>query len=173
MRTVRVIVVLGSLGLLPAGAAAADASPEPPPDVACRLQGGAGKVALAGGPRGLVIDLTGVGNQGGLTLSFKHSCPDRLTFRFANLRGMQSFTLTDGKQTYRADTEVGGGKKQTRCDRAGRWVGGAAEAAVVFDVQATPAGHFEVVVTTRGLRPGGEWTAGWMQYFRRKGFADS
>jgi hypothetical protein len=151
----------------------AGASPEPPPDVACRLQG-AGKVLLAGGPRGLVANLTGVGNQGGATLAFGGARPGRVTFRFANLRGMQSFTLTDGKQAYQVSLGWDGGKTTAYFDGAGRRVGSAALAAVTIDMQASPAGGVDVVVATRAAGRGKGVRVDWVTYpVVRLGFTDS
>jgi hypothetical protein len=155
---------------LPAGAWGASASPEPPADVDCKLVLGTGKLTVAGGPRGAVVDVAGANYQGGATLTFKKAPPAQLTFRFANLRGMNSFTFSDGKRTYTGSAPFTNmaGNTAMHWGRNGQLVNSPALAALsmVFEVKA--AGGVEVRVSARDVELGKEVRVNWTQYLMKR-----
>jgi hypothetical protein len=174
----RPLIVLATL-LLAAGAWARgeDVSPEPPPDAACQLSGSAGKAVLTGGPKGIVVDLTGGESylQGKVTLAFKSAPPGRVTFRFANLRTLTSFSFSDGKRVYRFGSGWSGGKDQIHFGADGKPVNSAARAAVSITMHAMKVGSgIEVVVLNRGPDMGKTVEAQWRMFEGRIfGFPDS
>ena len=156
-------------------ARAADALPEPPPDVAARLDSGTGKLTATGSPRGINVEVAGTNDAGSATLTFGRATPSRLTFHFANLRGMHSFTLTDGKNAYQGTFGWNGGKTHAYFDRAGRQVNNAALAAVSITMQSAKAG-VEIAVSARGVELGKNLRVQWVQFnpnVDRFGFKDS
>jgi hypothetical protein len=171
----RPVLVLAALLCAGALSRAADVSPEPPPDVALRPQAGAAKCTLRGGPRGLAVDVVGGGAvfESGATLAFRSAPPRRLTFRFAQMRGLSSFTFTDGTRTCQATLGLGG-RSQAHFDAAGRPAASAALAAVTITSEVTRAGDLLVVVSTRAPM-GKAVECRWSQFQGRNifGFKDS
>jgi hypothetical protein len=153
----------------------ADASPEPPPDVAIHSVSGARRLTATGGPRGVLVDVGGADGDGRATLAFAHARPSRLTFRFGNLRGMHSFTLGDGRNTFGGVLGWAGGRTEAHFDRAGRRVHNAALATVSIAMR-TAGGNVEATVTTRGVGLGKNLRFQWVQIgpaLQRDGFPDS
>jgi hypothetical protein len=153
----------------------ADPSPGPPPDVAIHSVSGARKLTAAGGPRGVLVDVGGAYGDGRATLAFAHARPSRLTFRFGNLRGMHSFTLGDGRNTFGGVLGWAGGRTEAHFDRAGRRVHNAALAAVSTSMRAA-AGGVEVTVRARGTELGKDLRVRRAQmgpWMLRTGFPDS
>jgi hypothetical protein len=170
MRT-RIAMLLACLGIGMSLSlvGAADPSPEPPADVTCRLDSGAGAFAAKSGPTGTTVNVTNVGYQGNATFTFKMATPPRLKMHFANVRAMQTFTLGDGKRNYPVTTPWTGGRTVSYWDKNGRAVSNGALAAVTLVMEANKAGDLEVSLSTaRDVELGTELKVYWVQYLRVK-----
>jgi hypothetical protein len=150
-------------------------SAEPPADVTCQLVSGTGTFESKAGPAGTEILVRGAANgyQGNSTITFGAGvAPARLKFRFAGLRVLQRFSVSDGRRTFQANLGWGAGRTVAYFDRSGNTVATAARAAVTMILEPTKSGDVEVhISSTRDVELGKELKVNWLvQYLeRRKG----
>jgi hypothetical protein len=157
------------LGTLCRVRAADDNSPEPPPDVTCRLDSGSGTFKATGGPKGVLVQITNPGSDGNATITFKAAPPSRVKFRFANARYLQTFRLNDGKHTWQHASGWSGARTVLYWDKTGRSVTSPPSAAVTMVLEPTKAGGIEVTVsTTRDAELGKELKVYWLQYHLKR-----
>jgi hypothetical protein len=172
-RTLVALACVASWLALSSRVAADEASPEPPVDFTSRLDSGGGTFTATGGPAETLVRVTGAHFQGSATFTFKSMTPSRLKFRFANVRALQSFTLSDGKHSYTGQF-VGAGRTVTHWDKLGRNVTNPGLAAVTMTIEGNAAGDIDVSVSTpRDVELNKELKINWIQFLRvRKGFDD-
>jgi hypothetical protein len=155
--------------VFPATSVADDPSPEPPPDVTCRIDSGAGTLTAIGGPRETLLRISGAGYSGNATCTFKTAMPVRVKFHLVGVNSLQSFSVTAGGRTYTSPVFTGTGKSVLRFDRLGRTVTDPSLAAVTLELEATKANDVEVSLSTaRGVELGKELKVNWIQYVLRK-----
>jgi hypothetical protein len=156
------------LAALAAARAADDPSPEPPADMACRLDSGAGTLTPISKPGGTLVRISGAGYTGNATCTFKTAAPGRLKFCFAGLSSLQTLTITDGKHTYSG--QILGASKMTRYyDRLGRLVTDPALAAVTMVLETNKTGEVEATLSAaKGVELGKELKIHWRQLVLRK-----
>jgi hypothetical protein len=174
MRTSRMIALTAVLAWLAVGELRADPSAEPPADVTCRLDGGAGVFHVNSGPAGTDIRVTGAagGYTGTATITFGAGmATPKMKFRFAGLRTLDTFTLTSGRHSFQGQLGWGVQRSAAYFDKNGRRVSGPALAAVTLLLEATKAGDVEITVTTsRDVEWGKDVRINWMLQLRgRKG----
>jgi hypothetical protein len=170
MKTRIAISLAGMLFLaaLAAVRAADDPSPEPPADMACRLDSGTGTLTPISKPSGTLVRISGAGYTGNATCTFKTVAPGRLKFRFSGLNHLQTFTISDGKQTYTGQL-LGAGKMTRYYDRLGRIVSDPALAAVTMVLETDKSGEIEATLSAaKGVELGKELKLHWRQLVLRK-----
>jgi len=141
-------------------------SPEPPADVTCRLDNGAGTFEASSGPGGTEVRIKGAAGSytGNATITFgAGAATPRLKFHFAGLRTLETFTLTTGKYSFQGQLGWGAGRTVKHFDKTGRQVSGPALAALTLVMEPTKAGDVEISISTnRDVELGKELKVNWL-----------